>query len=593
MIIVGICRFSLVGRGDWQAFKGKTRAESEAIALQQAEKLFTPERMETRLKSFEHLTLASLRAQTDQNFRFIVLASELMPALYRDRLTALCKQVPQVSLQFFGLKNVGEAQHEAYRALKMKISRTIQFRLDDDDCVCADFIEQLRAASTPMLASDEPFAVSLDGVLYCATSAERPIAYHWPTKFFSAGTALRHKTRSIYRFGHFALGRRFRSSVIKDRLALASHSGTNDTSFTTQRARLQKFGELTDTEIEERLEQNFPFLTNVGRKLVGLPLIEKSIEGPPEIEKDRPMAPVWLTALSSSKYRKGFYISHGRFALQHTRRESDVLYVGFDDLSRARSSVKLRDPWGYVFAEQRNWSSLGVLAYSQNWFRAPDLFDEMHSLRDRGFFEGFGKVVFSGTSMGAYAACAFSSLAPGSTVIAFSPQSTLDPKVVDWDGRYPTGSRADWSGPFADAAAELKTAGKAWVIFDPDLSEDLRHAERLIAPNVTLLRARYSDHFTAQFLRQIGVLSRVVEECADGSMTTARFAQLYRPARDRRRYISGVIRTAKADGRHMIKLVSALKARGRLGLATAIEKSIEAGEVQVPLTEDKERRTGT
>jgi len=584
MIIVGICRFSLVGRGDWRAYKSKDPSEGEAIAAQQAERLFRAERMEARFKTFEHLTLASLRAQTDQNFRFIVLASKLMPMSYQDRLTALCRQVPQISLHFFGVKNVGEAQHEAYRALKLKFARTIQFRLDDDDCVCVDFIEQLRAAATPMLASREPFAVSLDGVLYCATSTERPIAYHWPVKFFSAGAALKHNTKSIYRFGHFALGRRFRTNIINNRLSLASHGGANDTSLATQRSRLAKYGELTDSEIEERLEQNFPFLTATARKLVGLHGLDEMVEPPKsQVDSDRQLAPNWLTSLFSSKYRKGFYISHGRFSLQYTRREANVLYVGFDDLSRARSSIKLRDPWGYVFAEQRKWSSLGVQAYSQNWFRSPDLFEQLYRLRDGGFFEGYGKVVFSGTSMGGYAACAFSSLAPGSTVIAFSPQSTLDPKIVEWDARYPTGSRADWSGPFSDAANDLRLASDAWVIFDPALPEDQRHAQRLAAPNVKLLRAKYSDHFTAQFLRQIGILSTVVEDCVHGTMSATRFAQLYRTARDRRRYLLGVVRSVElSGGTHTGKLLRALESRGRQGLASKIRNKIRASSSTQP-----------
>ncbi|WCR18530.1 glycosyltransferase [Paracoccus alcaliphilus] len=58
MKIVGICRFSLLGRGDWKVYQGKPDSEVEAIAAEQARKLFAPERMEQRLAAFEHLTLA-------------------------------------------------------------------------------------------------------------------------------------------------------------------------------------------------------------------------------------------------------------------------------------------------------------------------------------------------------------------------------------------------------------------------------------------------------------------------------------------------------------------------------------------------------
>ena len=45
MRIVGICRYSLLGRGDWHAYCGKTDAEVEAVAKEQAKLLFAKDRM--------------------------------------------------------------------------------------------------------------------------------------------------------------------------------------------------------------------------------------------------------------------------------------------------------------------------------------------------------------------------------------------------------------------------------------------------------------------------------------------------------------------------------------------------------------------
>ena len=113
MRIVGVCRFSLVGRGDWAAFRGADAEQEKAAIQEQAEKLFTPERMEARLKSFEQLTLASLKAQTDQDFLFVVLASELMPKRYRRRLEELCASIPQVTLRFFAPMATDHAQKKS------------------------------------------------------------------------------------------------------------------------------------------------------------------------------------------------------------------------------------------------------------------------------------------------------------------------------------------------------------------------------------------------------------------------------------------------------------------------------------------------
>jgi predicted acylesterase/phospholipase RssA len=63
------------------------------------------------------------------------------------------------------------------------------------------------------------------------------------------------------------------------------------------------------------------------------------------------------------------------------------------------------------------------------------LFDYLEGLRNSGFFKQFRHVVFTGTSMGGYAACAFCSLSPGSTVLAYSQQSTLAKDLVSWEKR--------------------------------------------------------------------------------------------------------------------------------------------------------------
>ena len=217
------------------------------------------------------------------------------------------------------------------------------------------------------------------------------------------------------------------------------------------------------------------------------------------------------------------------------------------------------------------------MTYQANWFRHVPLFKQLESLRDRKFFEGYDQVIFSGTSMGGYAACAFSSLAPGSTVVAFSPQSTLKKSLASWDSRYRSGRAADWTGPFSDAAVELGTARKAWIIYDPLVEEDERHAERLAGPNVEMLRARYSGHFTAQYLRQIGVLSTVLREAAAGNLSSDRFRELYSSGKDYRRYLLGLVERSKRVGSKAssMRLAAVLKSRGRPVMANRLLAGIE------------------
>ncbi|MDP0926198.1 hypothetical protein Q0601_03340 [Paracoccus onubensis] len=242
-------------------------------------------------------------------------------------------------------------------------------------------------------------------------------------------------------------------------------------------------------------------------------------------------APRWLINFRRSDHRRGSYISGDGFGVVFTDRGDDVLMVSFDNVSSAAEDTLDRLPWGYDFVAKNGWSQLGVMTFGADWYRNTGILEHLENLREQGFFRRFGKVVMTGTSMGGYAACAFASLAPGCTVIAFSPQSTLKPELVPWETRFPAGRRADWSGAFVDGAAESAAAGQVFLVYDPGFQPDQRHIDRFTTPNVIHLKARYAGHKSALFLRRAGLLSTVVRQTVAGRMSPGEFARIYRAAR--------------------------------------------------------------
>ncbi|QDA35706.1 hypothetical protein E4191_16185 (plasmid) [Paracoccus liaowanqingii] len=272
MQVVGICRFSLLGRGDWEVYQGVAETEIKEIAARQSALLFAPSRMESRLATFEHLTLASLQAQTDKDFIFLVLASEDMPEIYRQRLSDICSSVPQVILRFFPMIHVGDAQKAVFSELSLDLKEMLQFRLDDDDAVCTTFIQSKREIARLLAPRKLPFSLSFRSVMYCSIGGEFKGIYSWDSPFFSAGVALYHPTRSIFGFGHYALSWRFTSVILADGMSLATHNGHNDTQFNASRIRRQKFLKMDESAVAKTCAEQFPFLTAVGKELAGLPL---------------------------------------------------------------------------------------------------------------------------------------------------------------------------------------------------------------------------------------------------------------------------------------------------------------------------------
>lgn len=210
--IAGFCRFSFLGRGDWQAYsRTEFGSPEEAAAMERvAATLYDDARLDFRFRTFEALTLPSIAAQTDPDFVFVVLTSAAMPVHWRARLTQICAAVPQVRLIISDAPDVGSAIVPLLAELRGD-GRLVQFRLDDDDCLSTSYISHLRRASHAM-RDYFAFSFSLPKALIVtkyADEAARSLEMARP--FHSAGVAVRprHADQTVFSFGHLALARRF------------------------------------------------------------------------------------------------------------------------------------------------------------------------------------------------------------------------------------------------------------------------------------------------------------------------------------------------------------------------------------------------
>ena len=147
----------------------------------------------------------------------------------------------------------------------------------------------------------------------------------------------------------------------------------------------------------------------------------------------------WLAELGPGGSGEGFFEKTSKHSLMFIKRPVNRLLVTLDNLSNVNDTSPEREPWAFKFARDLGASHLGIMAQVQAWYRDPDLILRMQKLADEGFFTGYDRVIFAGSSMGAYGAIAFGSLVPGAHAMAFNPQSTLDPALVPWEERYAKG----------------------------------------------------------------------------------------------------------------------------------------------------------
>jgi hypothetical protein len=111
--------------------------------------------------------------------------------------------------------------------------------------------------------------------------------------------------------------------------------------------------------------------------------------------------------------------------------------------------------------KKNGWSHLSIILDGDTWFHDPKVYAYFNRLDDDGFFDDFDHVVFYGAGPCKYAAAAFSVAAPGATVDAIQPQTTLDPRITDWDDRYMKMRRTDFTSRYGYAPDMLDAAEQA------------------------------------------------------------------------------------------------------------------------------------
>lgn len=140
MHVFGYMRFSFLGRNDTKVGRNIQDAQERARIL------YAPDRMEERFYFFEKITLPSIRAQTDQDFKLLIVSSPEMPIEYQNRLNTAVADIPQIRVIYSDEAHITYAIQPVLAEMIEGIEEnTVHFRMDDDDAISSEMIAQLKA----------------------------------------------------------------------------------------------------------------------------------------------------------------------------------------------------------------------------------------------------------------------------------------------------------------------------------------------------------------------------------------------------------------------------------------------------------------
>lgn len=220
------------------------------------------------------------------------------------------------------------------------------------------------------------------------------------------------------------------------------------------------------------------------------------------------------------------------------------LIVTFEQGNILRRTAKDAEPTGFAYTRRDGWSSLSILTTRMNWFRDEAIFEYIDRLVDDGFFDGFERVLFFGEQIGGYGACAYSVAAPGSTVLALSPISTLTPSIARFDPRAGRASRVDFTSRYGFAPSMVEAAEEAFVVYCPQHRHESQHAAIFVRDNVTFLPAFHSTKSIGERLEELDILEDLIRAAMAGSLTRCIFADQYRERREDPKYLHALIQRA-------------------------------------------------
>lgn len=257
----------------------------------------------------------------------------------------------------------------------------------------------------------------------------------------------------------------------------------------------------------------------------------------------------WLTKLEEVVDEHGYFQPLGDRHFATFVEDKPTLLVTFETLQGIQSRGDTGQPMGFELVRELGWSHLCLMSDGDTWFRDDAVYRYIDRLVDDGFFEDFQKVIFYGSGACGYAAAAFSVAAPGATVITVQPQATLDPRIAGWDHRFPHTRKMSFTDRYGYAPDMIDAADHAFVLFDPNQTEDAMHAALFARENVTLLRMPNMGSKLEPNLLNMQILYRILAQAGGGKLSSASFNDLYRARRNHKPYLLGLLHKLKGQKR--------------------------------------------
>lgn len=149
---------------------------------------------------------------------------------------------------------------------------------------------------------------------------------------------------------------------------------------------------------------------------------------------------------------------------------SDYLLITFNHMGKPGR----RSFWGQDSAKKLGISCLGIVPKEAHWY--PDHAMQLMLPSLLAITSRYKEIITYGFSMGAYASLKYSRKLNANKALAFSPQSSIDPELVnEFDTRFVSFYKENWHKGMKIKSTDL--IDNSFIFLDPEFIEDLKQAK--------------------------------------------------------------------------------------------------------------------
>ncbi|MFT8245761.1 hypothetical protein [Roseomonas sp. BN140053] len=212
------------------------------------------------------------------------------------------------------------------------------------------------------------------------------------------------------------------------------------------------------------------------------------------------------------------YSSPELYAVFHPG-DSDFLLITFGYNGMRADDASF---WGQGLCNKARINAVGFVSRSSNWFPQKHVGAALEQVLPQ--IKQFGQRITYGGSMGGWAALKYSKSLDADAALAFSPQFSIDPKVVgDFENKYTEFYEPGLNDDMAPDG-ERDVCGRPYVLVDPTHAGDARHVSliKLSAPQTTIIPMPRTGHAVAGVFANTSKATRLISAALSGDLEVLR-----------------------------------------------------------------------